>query len=48
MGFDFDWELELSTCKPDYYKHTQWIFNQMLAQKLAYKKDAEVNWDPVD
>lgn len=48
MGFDFDWELELSTCKPDYYKHTQWIFNQMLARNLAYKKDAEVNWDPVD
>ena len=48
MGFDFDWERELSTCQPDYYKHTQWIFSEMLKRNLAYKKDSQVNWDPVD
>ena len=48
MGFDFDWDRELSTCKSDYYKHTQGIFTKMLDRKLAYKEDAIVNWDPID
>lgn len=48
MGFDFNWDRELSTCRPDYYKHTQWIVREMFERGLAYKKDAEVNWDPVD
>ena len=48
MGFDFDWDRELSTCKPDYYKHTQDIFRKMLAKGIAYKQDAVVNWDPID
>ena len=48
MGFDFDWDREVSTCQPDYYKHTQQIFSDMYKRGLAYKKDAMVNWDPVD
>ena len=48
MGFDFDWDRELSTCHPSYYKHTQWIFQELFKRNLAYKKDAKVNWDPVD
>jgi len=48
MGFDFDWDREVSTCQPDYYEHTQKIFTDMLNKNLAYKKDAFVNWDPID
>ena len=48
MGFDFDWDRELSTCKPDYYKHTQDIFRKMHEKGIAYKQDAVVNWDPID
>jgi leucyl-tRNA synthetase len=48
MGFDFDWDRELATSSPDYYKHTQQIFIELLNRGLAYKKDAFVNWDPVD
>ena len=48
MGFDFDWDRELSTCKPGYYKHTQDIFSKMHEKGIAYKQDAVVNWDPID
>ncbi|KAL4492538.1 hypothetical protein ABPG72_007651 [Tetrahymena utriculariae] len=48
LGVVFDWDLELFTCREDYYKWTQWIFIQLLKNKLAYKKEAEVNWDPID
>ena len=48
MGFDFDWDRELSTCEPAYYKHTQKIFTELFKRGLAYKKDAYANWDPVD
>lgn len=48
MGFKFDWERELATHNPDYYKHTQKIFIELFKRGLAYKKDAYVNWDPVD
>ena len=40
--------MELSTCEADYYKHTQKIFLDLYKQGLAYKKEALVNWDPVD
>ena len=49
LGFDFDWDREVSTCSPDYYKHTQQIFKEMKKAGLAYKDDSSyVNWDPVD
>ncbi len=48
MGFSFDWKKELATCHPDYYKHEQEFFIEMFNNGLAYKKESEVNWDPVD
>ena len=48
MGFSFDWQKELSTCHPKYYKHEQEFFIEMFKNGLAYKKNSEVNWDPVD
>lgn len=48
LGFGYDWERELATCKPDYYKWEQWLFTQLMAKGLAYRKPAQVNWDPVD
>lgn len=48
LGFSLDWDCELATCSPDYYKWTQWIFWQFLQAGLAYQKEAAVNWDPID
>jgi leucyl-tRNA synthetase len=48
LGLSYDWEREITTCAPDYYKWTQWIFLQFLQAGLAYQKEAAVNWDPVD
>jgi len=48
MGFSFDWKKELSTCHPEYYRHEQEFFIKMFKRGLAYKKESEVNWDPVD
>ncbi|MDJ0737166.1 MAG: leucine--tRNA ligase [Nostocaceae cyanobacterium] len=48
LGLSIDWDTELATCSPDYYKWTQWIFLQFYAAGLAYQKEAAVNWDPVD
>src|SRR3990167_1847930 len=48
LGFAIDWERELATCKPDYYRWNQWLFLRMLEKGLAYKKTGTVNWDPVD
>ncbi|MDH5393509.1 MAG: leucine--tRNA ligase [Gammaproteobacteria bacterium] len=44
LGFGYDWERELATCKPEYYKWEQWLFTKLLEQGLAYKKTAGVNW----
>ncbi len=48
LGLSIDWEREVATCSPDYYKWTQWIFLQFLSSGLAYQKEAAVNWDPID
>ena len=48
MGLSLDWEREIATCHPEYYKHEQKFFIDMFKAGLAYKKEAEVNWDPVD
>ena len=48
LSFDFDWDREISTHTPEYYKHTQQIFTELFQKGLAYKKEAQVNWDPVD
>ncbi len=44
LGFSFDWNREIDTTDPAYYKWTQWIFLQMFKRGLAYKKDMPVNW----
>lgn len=46
LGLAYDWDRELATCKPDYYKWTQWIFTKFYEKGLAYKKNAPVNWCP--
>ncbi|MCP1728557.1 leucyl-tRNA synthetase [Natronospira proteinivora] len=48
LGFGFDWSREFATCDPDYYRWEQWFFTQLLEKDLVYKKNAVVNWDPVD
>ena len=48
LGFAIDWERELATCSPDYYRWNQWLFLRMLERGLVYKKTGVVNWDPVD
>ncbi len=44
LGLSYDWKREVTTCKPDYYKWTQWLFIQLYKKGLAYKKEAAVNW----
>ena len=48
MGFAYDWSRELATCDEDYYRWQQWLFIEMRKKGLVYKKDAIVNWDPID
>jgi len=48
MGCMYDWDSELMTCVPEYYKWNQWLFLQLYKRGLAYKKEAPVNWDPID
>ena len=48
LGYAYDWNHELSTSDPDYYKWEQWFFIQLLKNDLVYRKKSEVNWDPVD
>jgi leucyl-tRNA synthetase len=48
MGLSLDWSREIATCSPDYYRHQQKLFLDMLKKGLAYRKASKVNWDPVD
>ena len=44
LGFAYDWDRELSTCTPEYYRWEQWFFTRLMERGLAYKKESEVNW----
>ena len=48
LGLSIDWDREISTCTPEYYKHQQAFFLELLEKKLVYRKENYVNWDPVD
>ena len=48
LGLSLDWDREISTCDPDYYKHQQEFFLELFEKKLVYKKDTYVNWDPAE
>ena len=48
IGFALDWSRELATCEPEYYGHEQALFLDMYEAGLVYRKESEVNWDPVD
>ena len=48
LGLGVDWNREIATCKPEYYKWEQWLFTELYKKGLIYKKTSSVNWDPID
>jgi leucyl-tRNA synthetase len=48
LGFGLDWDREVTTCRPEYYRWNQWLFLRMLEKGIAYQKTGTVNWDPID
>ncbi|WP_392565740.1 leucine--tRNA ligase [Utexia brackfieldae] len=48
LGFGYDWDREVTTCKPDYYRWEQWFFTKLYEKGLVYKKTSAVNWCPTD
>ena len=48
LGFGYDWDRELATCQPEYYRWEQWLFTRLFKKGMAYKKTAAVNWCPHD
>ena len=48
LGFAFDWEREIATCTPEYYRWEQWLFTKLYQKGVVYRKNGNVNWDPVD
>lgn len=48
LGFAYDWDRELATCDPEYYRWEQWFFTKLVEKGIAYRKDGWVNWDPID
>ena len=48
LGFSYDWDFELTTSDPSYFRWEQWFFLKLLEKNLVYRKKSEVNWDPVD
>ena len=48
LGFAYDWAREVTTCRPEYYRWEQLMFTRLMKNGIAYRRDAEVNWDPVD
>lgn len=48
LGLGYDWERELATCQPEYYRWEQWFFLKLYEKGLVYRKNSVVNWDPVD
>ncbi|MBK8537084.1 MAG: leucine--tRNA ligase [Candidatus Competibacteraceae bacterium] len=48
LGFAVDWDREVATCRPDYYRWNQWLFLRMLERGIVYQKTGLVNWDPID
>jgi leucyl-tRNA synthetase len=48
LGFGYDWEREVATCEPEYYRWEQWFFTRLFEKGVVYKKTAVVNWDPID